>query len=174
MGNAELDEVAPTFRELLVGSGVSFVQARVSDVDLGSKEVSLEGALSDDLDGFMISDNADDRKSLDKSTNCCDGLVCTLFGRTLATDVCVSYRVEGQCLRVSRCCWHRQLVHSWQTAPTRLKYTNMLFVSPRLQFYFVLPSSKCWLATVLLVFIALTVVVYHVLGLPLLARVDKA
>lgn len=104
MGNAELDEVAPTFRELLVGSGVTFVQARVSDVDLGSKEVSLEGALSDDLDGFMISDNADDRKSLDKSTNSCDGLVCTLFRRTLATDVHVSYRVEGQCLRVPRCC----------------------------------------------------------------------
>lgn len=63
VGNAELDEVAPTFRELLMGSGVSFVQARISDVDLGRKEVSLVGAVSDDLDGFMISDNADDRKS---------------------------------------------------------------------------------------------------------------
>lgn len=60
MGNADLDEVAPTFRELLVGSGISFVQARVSEVDLGEKVVSVMGALSDDLDGFMISDDVDE------------------------------------------------------------------------------------------------------------------
>lgn len=59
VGNAELDEVAPTFRELLEGSGVSFVQGCVSGVDLRGKEVTVEGALSDDLDGFMISDDAD-------------------------------------------------------------------------------------------------------------------
>lgn len=59
VGNAELDEVAPTFRELLAGSGVSFVQGCVSDVDLGEKEVTMVGATSDDLDGFMISDDAD-------------------------------------------------------------------------------------------------------------------
>ncbi|CAN0008327.1 unnamed protein product, partial [Laminaria digitata] len=45
VGNAELDEVAPTFRELLEGSGVSFVQACVADVDLAEKEVSVVGAL---------------------------------------------------------------------------------------------------------------------------------
>ncbi|CAN0459411.1 unnamed protein product, partial [Scytosiphon promiscuus] len=43
VGNAELDEVAPTFRELLAGSGVSFVQGCVSDVDLGGKEVKVVG-----------------------------------------------------------------------------------------------------------------------------------
>lgn len=58
VGNAELDEVAPTFRELLEGSGVSFVQACVDDVDLAGKTVSVVGALSDDLEGFMVSDNA--------------------------------------------------------------------------------------------------------------------
>lgn len=60
VGNAELDEVAPTFRELLEGSGVSFVQACVDDVDLAGKKVSVVGALSDDLEGFMVSDNADE------------------------------------------------------------------------------------------------------------------
>ena len=60
MGNAELDEVAPTFRELLEGSGVSFVQACVDGVDLAGKKVSVVGALSDDLEGFMVSDNADE------------------------------------------------------------------------------------------------------------------
>ena len=60
MGNAELDEVAPTFRELLEGSGVSFVQAYVADVDLAGKKVSVVGALSDDLGGFMVSDNDDE------------------------------------------------------------------------------------------------------------------
>lgn len=58
VGNAELDEVAPTYRELLEGSDVSFVQGCVSGVDLGGKEVTVEGAVSDDLDGFMISDHA--------------------------------------------------------------------------------------------------------------------
>ncbi|CAN0425461.1 unnamed protein product, partial [Hapterophycus canaliculatus] len=58
VGNAELDEVAPTFRELLAGSGVSFVQGCVSDVDLGGKEVTVVGAVSDDLEGFMVSDGA--------------------------------------------------------------------------------------------------------------------
>lgn len=62
VGNAELDEVAPTFRELLDGSGVSFVQGCVSGVDLGGKEVTVEGAVSDDLDGLMISDDTDQGK----------------------------------------------------------------------------------------------------------------
>lgn len=60
VGNAELDEVAPTFRELLMGTGVSFVQATVSDVDLEGREVSLVGTVADDLDGFVISDNQDE------------------------------------------------------------------------------------------------------------------
>ncbi|CAM9358203.1 unnamed protein product [Pylaiella littoralis] len=64
IGNAELDEVAPTFRELLAGSGVSFVQGCVSDVDLGEKEVTMVGATSDDLDGFMISDDADQARTI--------------------------------------------------------------------------------------------------------------
>lgn len=60
VGNAELDEVAPTFRGLLAGSGVSFVQGCVSNIDLDGKGVTVAGATSDDLDGFMISDNADE------------------------------------------------------------------------------------------------------------------
>lgn len=63
VGNAELDEVAPTFRELLEGSGVSFVQGCVADVDLADKEVSVVGALSDNLEGFMVSDNADESEA---------------------------------------------------------------------------------------------------------------
>lgn len=59
MGSAELDEVAPTFRELLAGTGISFVQARASEVELSKKEVSLVGAVADDLDGFVVSDNAE-------------------------------------------------------------------------------------------------------------------
>lgn len=38
---------------------MSFVQGCVSGVDLGGKEVTVEGAVSDDLDGFMVSDDAD-------------------------------------------------------------------------------------------------------------------
>eukprot|EP00752_Nemacystus_decipiens_P007502 g6703.t1 len=64
IGNAELDEVAPTFRELLEGSGVSFVQGCVSGVNLSGKEVTVEGAVSDDLDGFMISDDADQARTI--------------------------------------------------------------------------------------------------------------
>lgn len=56
--------MAPTFRELLMGSDVSFVQACVSDVDLSGKCVSVEGAVSDDLDGFMISDRADESETV--------------------------------------------------------------------------------------------------------------
>ena len=62
VGSAELDEVAPTFRELLTGSDVSFVQACVSGVDLQAKKVSVVGAVSDDLDGFVISDNQEERE----------------------------------------------------------------------------------------------------------------
>ncbi|CAM9279335.1 unnamed protein product [Ectocarpus sp. 6 AP-2014] len=65
IGNAELDEVAPTFRELLAGSGVSFVQGCVSNIDLDGKGVTVAGATSDDLDGFMISDNADETRTLE-------------------------------------------------------------------------------------------------------------
>lgn len=52
--------MAPTFRELLAGTDVSFVQASVFDVDLRAKEVSVVGAVADDLDGFVISDNKDE------------------------------------------------------------------------------------------------------------------
>lgn len=62
--NAELDEVAPTFRELLMGTEVSFVQASVSDVDLERREVSLIGTVADDLNGFVISDNQNERRIL--------------------------------------------------------------------------------------------------------------
>lgn len=62
MGNAELDEVAPTFRELLMGTDISFVQGCVSDVDLKEKRVSVQGAVSDYLDGSMVSDNIDERE----------------------------------------------------------------------------------------------------------------
>ncbi|CAB1104784.1 unnamed protein product [Ectocarpus sp. CCAP 1310/34] len=64
IGNAELDEVAPTFRELLAGSGVSFVQGCVSNIDLDGKGVTVAGATSDDLDGFMVSDNADESEDI--------------------------------------------------------------------------------------------------------------
>lgn len=62
--NAELDEVAPTFRELLMGTEVSFVQASVSDVDLERREVSLIGTVADDLNGFVISDNQNESELL--------------------------------------------------------------------------------------------------------------
>lgn len=63
--------MAPTFRELLLGSGVNFVRACVSDVNLNAKEVSVTGAISDDLEGFMISDNADESELVGAADRAC-------------------------------------------------------------------------------------------------------
>lgn len=72
MGNADLDEVAPTFQELLADTDVSFVQACASGVDLERKEVHLAGSIADDLDGYVVSDKADESKLTPRST----GTIC--------------------------------------------------------------------------------------------------
>lgn len=77
--------MAPTFRELLRGTDVSFVQASVSSVDLEKQEVSLIGTVADDIDGFVISDNEDEGARFG---------FCTV--RTLVVFVCLGWLLKAQ------------------------------------------------------------------------------
>ncbi|CAM9829611.1 unnamed protein product, partial [Choristocarpus tenellus] len=68
VGNAELDEVAPTFRDLLAGTDISFVQGTVDGLNLEGKEVMVSGAVSDDLSGCVISDDPNQSRPLKYNT----------------------------------------------------------------------------------------------------------
>ncbi|KAG5181433.1 NADH dehydrogenase [Tribonema minus] len=63
-GYADLGEVAPTFKSLLEGTGISFVQASVTAIDLPSKSIAVAGALCDDLNGTALCDAADETRDL--------------------------------------------------------------------------------------------------------------
>jgi demethylphylloquinone reductase len=63
-GTAELSEVAPTYRSVLSGTGISFLQAAVSDIDLTGKAVTVTGAVCDDLDGYVLLDDADQSRTV--------------------------------------------------------------------------------------------------------------
>jgi demethylphylloquinone reductase len=56
--------VAPTYRSVLSGTGISFLQAAVCDIDLTSKAVTVTGAVCDDLDGYVVLDDADQSRTV--------------------------------------------------------------------------------------------------------------
>lgn len=61
---ASLGEVAPTYRSLVEGSSISFLQADAVSVDVEGRSISVIGAKCDDLDGAVVRDAPDQSRDV--------------------------------------------------------------------------------------------------------------